>query len=109
VNRPKQGFSLPLVDWIKSELKESFLSVLLEPRTLQRGYFKPDAVRTLLSEHFRGRRNRSGLLWRMLVLELWHRNFVETSHDPVVNQAPSIRTASSFDSTNARPMAAQRA
>jgi asparagine synthase (glutamine-hydrolysing) len=77
LNRPKQGFALPLVDWIKSELKDGLFSVLLEPRTLQRGYFEPAAVRTLLSEHLRGRRNRSGLLWRMLVLELWHRNFLE--------------------------------
>ena len=82
LNRPKQGFALPLVDWIKNDLKAEFLSVLLEPRTLQRGYFKPEAVRTLLSEHLRGRRDRSGLLWRMLVLELWHRNFLETRNQP---------------------------
>ena len=31
-----------------------------------------------MDEHVRGRRNRSGLLWRMLVLELWHRNFMES-------------------------------
>ncbi len=34
--------------------------------------------RSLVDEHVRGRRNRSGLLWRMLVLELWHRNFMES-------------------------------
>jgi asparagine synthase (glutamine-hydrolysing) len=88
LHRPKQGFALPLVDWIKNELKEGFLSVLLEPRTLQRGYFKPEAVRTLLSEHLRGRRNRSGLLWRMLVLELWHRNFLEARTQPAQDAIP---------------------
>ncbi len=81
LHRPKQGFALPLVQWLKNELKEQLLSVLLEPRTLQRGYFKPDAVRTLLSEHLRGRRDRSGLLWSMLVLELWHRNFLRAATD----------------------------
>jgi hypothetical protein len=35
-------------------------------------------VKSLVDEHVRGRRNRSGLLWRMLVLELWHRNFIES-------------------------------
>lgn len=78
LHRRKQGFQLPLVDWMRSEMKDQFLRVLLEPRTLQRGYFKPDAVRALVDEHARGRRNRSGLLWRMLVLELWHRNFMES-------------------------------
>ncbi len=77
VHRRKQGFQLPLVEWMRKELKEGFLSVLLESRTLQRGYFKPEVVRLLLDEHLRGRRNRSGMLWRMLMLELWHRNFLE--------------------------------
>jgi asparagine synthase (glutamine-hydrolysing) len=77
LHRRKQGFQLPLVDWMRDSMKDQFLRVLLEPRTLQRGYFKPDAVRDLVDEHTRGRRNRSGILWRMLVLELWHRNFME--------------------------------
>jgi asparagine synthase (glutamine-hydrolysing) len=77
LHRRKQGFQLPLVDWMRNSMKDQFLRVLLEPRTLQRGYFKPEAVRALIEEHTRGRRNRSGILWRMLVLELWHRNFME--------------------------------
>jgi asparagine synthase (glutamine-hydrolysing) len=88
LNRPKQGFALPLADWIKNELKDGLFALLLEPRTLQRGYFEPAAVRTLLSEHLRGRRNRSGLLWRMLVLELWHRNFLEAR--PPVGQEDAV-------------------
>src|SRR6266478_5644925 len=43
--RPKQGFALPLVHWMRNELKDMILSVLLEPRTLQRGYFDPAGVR----------------------------------------------------------------
>jgi asparagine synthase (glutamine-hydrolysing) len=77
LHRRKQGFQLPLVDWMRDSMKDQFLQVLLEPRTLQRGYFKPEAVRELVDEHTRGRRDRSGILWRMLVLELWHRNFIE--------------------------------
>jgi asparagine synthase (glutamine-hydrolysing) len=77
LHRRKQGFQLPLVDWMRSELKENYLAILLEPRTLQRGYFKPQAVRSYINEHSTGRRNRSGILWRMLILELWHRNFLE--------------------------------
>jgi asparagine synthase (glutamine-hydrolysing) len=77
LHRKKQGFQLPLVEWMRNEVKSKFWGILLEPRTLERGYFKPDAVRALIDEHVRGRRNRSGMLWRMLVLELWHRNFME--------------------------------
>lgn len=77
LHRRKQGFQLPLVEWMRDDSKNQLWSVLLEPRSLQRGYFKPEAVRSMIDEHVRGRRNRSGMLWRMLVLELWHRNFME--------------------------------
>jgi asparagine synthase (glutamine-hydrolysing) len=75
--RPKQGFALPLVHWMRNELKDLIMTVLLEPKTMQRGYFKPQGVRQLLSEHFRGRRDHSGRIWRLLIFELWHRNFLE--------------------------------
>ena len=75
--RPKQGFALPLVHWIRYELKDLIMTVLLEPRTQQRGYFNPKATAQLLDEHFRGRRNHSGRIWRLLMFEMWHRNFLE--------------------------------
>jgi len=77
LHRRKHGFSLPLVHWMRDEMKDGLLSILTEPRTLQRGYFKPKAVRALLDEHFRGYRDRAGAIWLLLVLELWHRNFLE--------------------------------
>ncbi len=77
LHRKKQGFSLPLVHWMRDEMKDGLLSILTEPRTLQRGYFKPAAVRSLLDEHFRGYRDHAGAIWLLLVLELWHRNFLE--------------------------------
>jgi len=86
--RPKQGFALPLVHWIKNELKELILSVLLDPRTQQRGYFEARGVRQLLDEHFRGRRNHSGRIWRLLVFELWHRNYLEKIHGTKASDIP---------------------
>jgi len=103
LDRRKQGFQLPLVDWMRSAMKEQFLRVLLEPQTLQRGYFKPKAVRLLVDEHTRERRNRSGLLWRMLVLELWHRNFlaskVNWGREHAAPRIPAIEVQPESDST----------
>lgn len=90
LNRPKQGFALPLVHWIRRELKDLILTVMLEPRTLQRGYFNPRGLRRLLDEHFNERRDHSARIWRLLMFELWQRNFLEASggasqrHDPVL-------------------------
>src|SRR5437763_233421 len=58
IDRPKQGFQLPLVEWMKYELKQQLLAVLLEPRTLDRGYFRQRVVRILIEEQLRGRRSR---------------------------------------------------
>jgi len=77
LNRPKRGFSLPLGHWMRHELKDLVQTILLEPRTLQRGYFNPKGVRRMLAEHFDQRRDHSARLWRLLIFELWHRNFLE--------------------------------
>jgi asparagine synthase (glutamine-hydrolysing) len=77
VDRPKQGFSMPLMHWWRGELNH-MLEILTEPRTLQRGYFNPKAIKGLVDEHLSGRRNRPTDLWLLLIFELWHRNFLET-------------------------------
>jgi len=76
LNRPKQGFALPLRHWMRNELKDLIMSVLLDSSTLQRGYFNPPGIRRLLDEHFKGRRDHSARIWRFLMFELWHRNFL---------------------------------
>src|ERR1700691_418812 len=78
LNRPKQGFALPLGSWMRGELKELVLTTLLDTQTLQRGYFNAAGIRRMLDEHFQGRRDHSARLWRMLIFELWHRNFLAT-------------------------------
>jgi asparagine synthase (glutamine-hydrolysing) len=77
LNRPKQGFSLPLGHWMRGELKDLVLTTLLDTQTLQRGYFNATGLRRMLDEHFQGRRDHSARLWRLLIFELWHRNFLE--------------------------------
>jgi asparagine synthase (glutamine-hydrolysing) len=84
LHRPKQGFAMPLTHWWRNQLKDSMLAILLEPRTLERGYFNRKAVRQLVEEHLRGRRNRPTDIWLLLMFELWHRNFLSAT-----GQAPS--------------------
>jgi asparagine synthase (glutamine-hydrolysing) len=78
LDRPKQGFALPLGHWMRNELKDQILTILLDPATLQRGYFEPSGVRRLLNEHFRGRRDHSARIWRLFMFELWQRNFLRS-------------------------------
>ena len=76
LDRPKRGFQLPLVHWMRNELKD-MLTILLEPRTLNRGYFEAAGVRKLMDDHLLRGRTMTGRIWRLLMFELWHRNFLE--------------------------------
>jgi len=77
LHRPKQGFALPLLHWMRNELKELVLTLLLEPRTLQRGYFNEPGVRRLLDAFFQGQTDDCHEIWRLMMFELWQRNFRE--------------------------------
>lgn len=82
LDRPKQGFALPLLHWIREELRDLILTTLLESRTLQRGYLNESGVRRMLDEHFRGRTSHWSRIWRLLMFELWHRDFLERAAAP---------------------------
>jgi asparagine synthase (glutamine-hydrolysing) len=51
--------------------------LLLEPRTLERGLFRPQVLNRLFDEHTAGRRDHGNRIWRLLNLELWLRVCVE--------------------------------
>jgi asparagine synthase (glutamine-hydrolysing) len=93
LHRPKRGFAMPLVHWMRQELKRDLVEILLEPRTLDRGYYSKPALRHLVEEHTSGRRDRSHELWLLLMLELWHRNFLEARAGTQL-QSPAISALS---------------
>ncbi len=75
--RGKTGFGVPISKWFRHDLKDYISDILLSRQSLERGYFKPDAVRALLSEHISGKIDHSPRLWTLLMLELWHREFID--------------------------------
>jgi len=77
LSRPKQGFIVPVDSWFRHALKEMAYDTLLDSRSAHRGYFRPGAVQRLLDEHQTGRRNWHRQLWTLLMLELWHRAFID--------------------------------
>jgi asparagine synthase (glutamine-hydrolysing) len=75
--RRKQGFALPLMHWMRDELKLEVTNLLLEPRTTNRGFFNKSIIERTLKEHQQNTRDHSVLLWQLLAFELWHRNYLE--------------------------------
>lgn len=76
LDRPKQGFAVPLVRWLREELREVPEQVLLDPHATSRGLFRPEAVRALIDEHRSGA-DRSAQIWALVNLELWFRTCVD--------------------------------
>jgi len=71
VERPKQGFMMPLERWLARELQPD-IAAALGPRGLQRrGLVRPKAIARLLAEHTAGRKNHAMRLWVLLILERW--------------------------------------
>jgi asparagine synthase (glutamine-hydrolysing) len=77
INRPKQGFGVPINKWLNHDLRDLLNDTLTDSRTRQRGYFNQVTVDALLDEHRRGRRDHALQLWGLLTLELWHRTFID--------------------------------
>jgi asparagine synthase (glutamine-hydrolysing) len=93
LHRPKQGFGVPIQEWINQQLRGRIRETLTEQRTRQRGYVNAKYVDVLLDEHERGRRDHSTSLWALLMLELWHRQFVDQSGSRFSRHTASLETA----------------
>jgi len=77
VYRQKMGFPTPWAFWLAGPQLDKLEQLLLEPRTVDRGYFKRDVVSALFAEHRAGARDHGNRIWRLLNLELWQRVCVE--------------------------------
>jgi asparagine synthase (glutamine-hydrolysing) len=75
--RGKMGFPTPLALMFKGEMRDYVSGVLGSDRSLDRGYFRPEAVRSMLAEHAAGTADHHRVLWQLLVLEEWHRKFID--------------------------------
>lgn len=80
--RPKMGFGVPLDSWFRNELKPLLFEVLLDQKSLDRGWFRPEAVRRLVDEHVAAKWDHSYRLWNLLILELWQQTFVDPPAAP---------------------------
>jgi len=85
IDRPKQGFGVPIGCWFRGNLRELFVDTLLAPSCLTRGYFQPAFVRHVINEHLSGKRDHSFRLWQLVVFERWHRQYVDAGLDEMAS------------------------
>lgn len=78
--RRKMGFSVPVAEWFRSDLKRLTEEMLLGSTFESGAYLNQEFIRYLWEKHQSGRWNFSKQLWAILVLEFWMRRFL---HQPV--------------------------
>jgi len=77
VFRKKMGFPTPWAYWLAGPQLAHLERMLLDSRTVQRGFFKAEAVKRLFAEHRAQHRDHGNRIWRLLNLEIWQRIFVD--------------------------------
>ena len=77
LTRRKMGFGVPVGHWFRGELKGFLRETLLAERTHKRGYFNANVVHHLVDQHTSGQRDYAPQLWTLVMLELWHREFID--------------------------------
>jgi asparagine synthase (glutamine-hydrolysing) len=76
IDRPKMGFAIPRATWLRFELKDLVHDTLLDSKAKQRGWFNSNEVKKVIESHMSGE-DKDHLLWPMLMLELWARNWLD--------------------------------
>jgi len=73
-SRGKQGFSIPVGQWLRNELREWSQEILVDNQSFSE-IIKPQAIEDLYMEHQAGRVNNGKKLWALLMLALWNKKY----------------------------------
>lgn len=77
LNRPKQGFSAPVGEWLAGPLARMSEGLLFDGRLAARGILRDDALRQMWTAHRSGHADHHHRLWAVVMLELWFREYVD--------------------------------
>jgi len=86
IDRPKQGFPIPLEQWLRREAAPLMRDLLSDETLQRRGYFEPRYVQRLIQQHVSGYCDHATELWGLMSLEMWQRQFID--------QVPRVQFAS---------------
>ena len=87
IDRPKQGFSLPVKEWFRGPLAGYARRVILSSRLRERGLFDYAFIEQMLEAHRLGRKNYDTVLWNLLNLSQWHDAWI--AGEPVGEEVPA--------------------
>ncbi len=69
--RPKEGFVLPVFDWMLEKLRDYCMDMLSEERLQRHGLLNVEYVKNLLNEYHNGNRSYAGKVWNLMMFQVW--------------------------------------
>lgn len=76
IYRGKEGFSIPIKNWLKNELRPMLQEVLSPEKVKSEGFFNPEYIEKLKREHFGNLENHSHRLWALMMFGIWYDNYI---------------------------------
>jgi len=76
LERPKVGFRVPVNEWFRGPMRDYLYEHLTGPESRTRDYYHRGALERVLADHVAQRHNHEKLLWSLLNLEIWHRQYI---------------------------------
>ncbi len=92
VYRPKEGFSIPIKNWLGTRFRDLLGSLLSRERSERAGLFSWPTIERLKAEHLDGRANHSHILWSLMVYEAWRERWLDGRLPRTENHAPENHT-----------------
>jgi asparagine synthase (glutamine-hydrolysing) len=75
INRPKIGFRVPMSDWFRGPMKEYLCDHLIGANSYTVDLYNRAVLERYISEHIEQKQNHEKLLWTLLNLEIWQREY----------------------------------
>ena len=80
LHRRKQGFSIPLGNWLRGPLRDLAYEQLSSSRLLELGIFNGNSISQMLDEHMRSMKNNETQIWAFLMFALWEKCYMQPAH-----------------------------
>lgn len=69
--RPKEGFVLPIFDWMMNKLRSYCIDMLSENKLKKHGLFNIEYIQNILDEYQNGNKSCLGKMWNIVMFQVW--------------------------------------
>ena len=93
INRPKQGFPIPIEKWLRKEARPLMRDLLSADTIGRRGLFNQTVIDGMMNQHESGMKDHSTELWGLMSFEMWMQRFIESQSSATSGTSTLARAA----------------